>query len=257
MRRLNLILFTLCAGLAVCTANSPLDDKFDRLSDKIIRIEHMNQALRDRIDSLAVQFESIVKRNYAQEALLAEYQQSDWTTIQRRQDGSVDFYRNWTEYKTGFGDAPHGEFFVGLQKLHELTSQKPHELLIVLKDWDNDTRYAIYDTFVIGSEQEQYSLKDLGEYRGNAGDALEYYKGSKFSTLDVDNDEDENTNCAKLFKGGWWFKSCCLSDLNGPYLTENYNIEDGVTWYDWRGLNYSLKFAEMKIRSKKNLKKNQ
>jgi len=32
--------------------------------------------------------------------------------IQRRQDGTANFYRNWLEYKKGFGNVT-GEFWLG------------------------------------------------------------------------------------------------------------------------------------------------
>lgn len=149
-------------------------------------------------------------RSNAQLAHMAELQKANWQTIQRRQDGTVNFYRNWTEYKTGFGNHSDSEFFVGLEKLHELTSGKPHELLIILKDWENDTRYAHYSHFEIAGEDANYALRMLGEYSGNAGDGMQYYLGQKFSTFDNDNDEDANTNCARLYQSAWWFKNCAL-----------------------------------------------
>jgi len=45
-----------------------------------------------------------------------------WTVIQRRLDGSVDFYRNWTDYRRGFGDLE-GEFWLGNEHIHQLTNQ--------------------------------------------------------------------------------------------------------------------------------------
>ena len=45
-----------------------------------------------------------------------------WTYVLNRFDGSVDFFRNWTDYKMGFGD-PSGEFWLGLEHLYHLTGE--------------------------------------------------------------------------------------------------------------------------------------
>lgn len=170
--------------------------------------------------------------------------------IQQRTEGSVSFHRDWEEYKIGFGNID-GEFWMGLDKLHDLTLSRPHELLIELEDFDGEKRKARYSHFAIGEEKESYALILLGKYSGDAGDSMSYHAGQKFTTFDKDNDVWVEGNCAKAHHGAWWYNACETSNLNGHYLEGVYPDEvryHGVYWQDFRGPNYSLKKTRMLIR---------
>ncbi|KFB50576.1 AGAP010774-PA-like protein [Anopheles sinensis] len=129
-----------------------------------------------------------------------------WTVFQRRMDGSVDFHQNWTMYKNGFGDV-NGEHWLGLEKLHLMTRSGRHELLVLLKDFEGNSTFALYDEFHIASEKEKYKIT-VGKHSGTAVDSLIEHNGMKFSTFDQDNDLTEKMNCAESYKGAWWFKNC-------------------------------------------------
>ena len=80
-----------------------------------------------------------------------------WTVFQKRLNGSVDFFRNWTEYQQGFGDLS-GEFWLGLDKIHRLTSQPNNKLRVELEDFEGNTVYAEYDIFAVADEDDNYKL---------------------------------------------------------------------------------------------------
>ena len=170
-----------------------------------------------------------------------------WTVFQRRQDGSVDFYRGWNDYKSGFGQLM-AEFWLGNDKIHRLTSARPSSLRVELEDWKGVRAYAKYGKFNIGDEQVKYRLK-IGSYSGTAGDSLgpgDYdLNNMAFTTKDRDNDR-AHFNCAVEWTGAWWYKECHNSNLNGKYVGQK-NDYAGVIWKRFRGT-LSLKFTEMKLR---------
>ena len=53
--------------------------------------------------------------------------------FQKRLNGSVDFYRYWNDYKRGFGDL-NSEFWLGLDKIHRLTSYNNNTLRVDLEE---------------------------------------------------------------------------------------------------------------------------
>ena len=118
--------------------------------------------------------------------------------FQRRQDGSVDFYWGWNDYKSGFGQLT-AEFWLGNDKIHRLTAARPSSLRMELEDWNGVRVFAKYGKFKIGDEQVQYRIK-VGSYSGTAGDSLAYHDNMAFSTKDRDNSRD---NCAVSYTGAW------------------------------------------------------
>ncbi|XP_078671180.1 microfibril-associated glycoprotein 4-like [Branchiostoma floridae x Branchiostoma belcheri] len=173
-----------------------------------------------------------------------------WTVIQRRQDGSVPFNRTWDEYKHGFGNKS-GEYWLGNENIHLLTNQKNYTLRVDLQDWGGQTRCATYSSFRVSGESDQYRLRISG-YSGTAGDSMRYNNGMMFSTVDRDNDAINNYHCSQRNgQGGWWFRGCGYSFLNGRYLGNcgsSCPAAKGVVWFRWRGYSYSLKSVTMKIR---------
>ncbi|XP_058121131.1 angiopoietin-1-like [Anopheles ziemanni] len=169
-----------------------------------------------------------------------------WMVIQNRFDGSVDFYRPWREYKYGFGNNEGGEYWLGLDRIHQITSSGSYELLIVLEDFEKNITYGKYEQFAIGGENEQYKIQKLKSFVGSAGDSF-MAEGMRFSTYDFDNDRFDQ-NCAAVTHGAWWYKSCGDSNLNGLYLNGPTLEKTGIFWYTFRGYNYSLKKTRMMIR---------
>ncbi|XP_030845806.1 ficolin-2-like [Strongylocentrotus purpuratus] len=170
-----------------------------------------------------------------------------WTVFQRRIDGSVDFFRSWSDYKGGFGSVS-SEHWLGNEKIHRLTDQKTYELRIDLEDLDGNTRYANYVIFKMADRTGLYNLTVRG-FSGTAGDGLRYHDGQRFST--PDRNSAKYSNCAAKYRAGWWFKNCFASNLNGVYRNgtdTGFRYFRGVVWRGGVGIRDSFKTCEMKIR---------
>ncbi|XP_075041741.1 ficolin-1-B-like [Mixophyes fleayi] len=173
-----------------------------------------------------------------------------WIVFQRRLDGSGNFNRDWASYQNGFGSQL-GEFWLGNEHLHRLTSSGSYQLRFDLEDFEGNRTYATYSDFRVEAEADQYILRYGACTGGTAGDSLGTQKDQAFSTIDQNNDKSDKSgqSCAEYFKGGWWFESCHFSNLNGEYLKGEHEMKGkGIIWYSFRGNFNSLKSTEIKFR---------
>ncbi|XP_012549036.2 protein scabrous [Bombyx mori] len=144
------------------------------------------------------------------------------TLLQRRYNGSIEFNRKFSEYVHGFGD-PTSEYWLGLESMHQITSDNCSSMRIDMTDIYGGSWYAEYDHFSVSNADTGFILNVSG-FRGNASDAFEYQNHMEFSTIDRDRDIS-NTHCAGNYEGGWWFSHCQHVNINGKYTL-------GLTWFD-------------------------
>ncbi|KAJ8028713.1 Ryncolin-2 [Holothuria leucospilota] len=190
-----------------------------------------------------------------------------WTVFQRRVNGSVDFYRNWTSYKEGFGMLTR-EFWLGNDKIHTLTQQRNYQLRIDALNSLGGSHYQIYSSFRINDENDKYRLSVGTQSGDTVGHAFHWNNGQPFSTYDQDNDDTSTYNCAEEHRGAWWYKYvnaycyycwkwpadnpclyCTDSNLNGDY--QESGVGSIFLYYSNRDPNRpecGLTQVEMKLR---------
>ncbi|XP_064601073.1 fibrinogen-like protein 1 [Liolophura sinensis] len=176
-----------------------------------------------------------------------------WTVIQRRDGGMVDFYRDWSDYKAGFGRLT-DEFWIGNEHLHQLTRQATYKLKIDMWDWAGEYYYAESNFVYVSGESEYYTLyapDNYYAYSGFGGSGLRVHRGS-FMTFDHQDPSMISDNCAQKFHCGWWFTTCVRNaNLNGRYYSGGYenistksrNIDDIY----WHSVEQSLKKVVMRL----------
>ena len=191
-----------------------------------------------------------------------------WIVIQRRNNNSTSFDRTWNEYKRGFGSLT-GNFWLGLENVHEITSRKRNAILRIELRLHEDSatiRYAEYRLFIVDNEASQYRLT-IGNYDARStlpnsmtptgwGGPTANLNGMAFSTFDMPNTDGTTKSCAAKCHGGWWFNRCYDAYLNGIYHhpsvvigCEDFNV--GQKYMTWAGLqvcNGGISSSEMKVR---------
>ncbi|XP_069880173.1 tenascin-X isoform X2 [Dipodomys merriami] len=165
-----------------------------------------------------------------------------WLVFQRRMNGKTDFWRDWEEYAHGFGNISE-EFWLGNEALHSLTQSGDYSMRVDLRTRE-EAVFAQYDSFQVDSAAENYRLH-LEGYHGTAGDSMSYHSGSVFSARDRD-PNNLLISCAVSYRGAWWYRNCHYANLNGLY--GSVVDHQGVSWYHWKGFDFSVPFTEMKLR---------
>ncbi|XP_032309087.2 fibrinogen C domain-containing protein 1 [Drosophila ananassae] len=128
---------------------------------------------------------------------------SGWMEVFYKFYQSTELNQTYDQYINGVRDVRQ-EHFIGLEKLHILTTQIPHEVYM-------SSSYSRFykvkcESFVVGGRSEGYSLKRLHGCNTDT-ESLQLTQGTKFSTFDRDQDGNPDHNWAQELGFGFWFSS--------------------------------------------------
>ena len=167
-----------------------------------------------------------------------------WIVIQRRFDGSVDFFKEWDEYREGFGTME-GEFWLGNKYLYEMANIAAHEWYFKATAFDNEVGISRYGSFRVASEENKFQAKGT-----KTMGITSLVTGYGFSTHNNDNDGRGLVNCAaKNNGGGFWYSTCGAFFPNGEYKHQgNVAHRTGIFWNAFKGFETSMKETLMLIR---------
>lgn len=153
-----------------------------------------------------------------------------WTILMRRGEfgnKEITFDQNWKSYRVGFGDLE-GEFWLGNDNIHLLSSDSANEMRMELKSVKGETKNFTFRSFYIENDIQDFRLH-IGPSVNETLTIIREFNRRPFVTYDRIMDQP-GENCARKYKGAWWYRRYCIY----PDLTsERLDPKD----YDYTSLN--------------------
>nr|KAG5709721.1 hypothetical protein BaRGS_027746 [Batillaria attramentaria] len=151
--------------------------------------------------------------------------------IMQHTNDRKDFNKNYFKYTDGFGN-PGADHWLGLEKIHLLTTSRAYELQVLIKPQNNTSYSQKYKHFQVSNADSGYRLSFDSSVTGTLGDCFTPLKGAIFRQVTYDNDQDESVsvNCADKHQGGFWFRgdTCSTCNPTGPLTLPADGLRSGV-----------------------------
>ena len=172
-----------------------------------------------------------------------------WTILQQRHNSYVNFYRNCTEYKHGFGTTKSvfgtsDTFWLGLENLHRMTVGQQIQFRVEITYGQGTSKmYAVYDNVTIGDEAHDYAL-NYAVYNGTGG-LQDGFRGSIGRFCCNDHPDSHCRRRARYERTGWWFskRGDRTSNLNAELDT---SIPRQSVY--WVGVQLTIQHTQIKFR---------
>merc|ERR1712012_661217 len=108
--------------------------------------------------------------------------------VRKQCENPTDYFdKTFAEYQEGF--SANGEVWIGLDRLHQLTSGRSYSLRITMTDYDGSEYRSVFEQFEVGpGNGYRLTLGKFNAALSTLGDFMATHNGMKFSTKDRDQD---------------------------------------------------------------------